>query len=134
MTENLPSLTSTEFIRNLERNGFRSITNRKKHRIYTDGVHIVPVPFHERDLKPVTLRTIMCLAGWTLAESEHLPSLTPTEYIRSLEPAGFRRITKREKHRFYTDGTLIVPVPFHARDLKLGTERSIHYILGATYY
>ncbi len=35
---------------------------------YTDGEHIVPVPFHRRDLKPGTLRSIVRLAGWSLDE------------------------------------------------------------------
>ena len=65
MKEKVPSLKPAEVIRILERNGFHRITGRKKHRIYTDGNHIVPVPFHRRDLKPGTLRSIIRLAGWT---------------------------------------------------------------------
>jgi len=68
MSGKLPSLKPVEVIRILERNGFRRITGRKKHRIYTDGNHIVPVPFHRRDLKPGTLRSIIRLAGWTVDE------------------------------------------------------------------
>jgi predicted RNA binding protein YcfA (HicA-like mRNA interferase family) len=64
----LPSLKAAEVIRVLERNGFHRITKRKKHRIYTDGTHIVPVPFHTRDLKPGTLRSIISQAGWTVEE------------------------------------------------------------------
>lgn len=68
MNRSLPSLTPAEVIRVLERHGFHRITKRKKHRIYTDGSHIVPVPFHRRDLKPGTLRSIIRLAGWTVDE------------------------------------------------------------------
>ena len=68
MSSRLPSLKPAEVIRILERNGFQRITGRKKHRIYTDGTHIVPVPFHRRDLKPKTLRSIIRLAGWTVDE------------------------------------------------------------------
>ena len=68
MSPRLPSFRPAEVIRILERNGFRRITKRKKHRIYTDGTHIVPVPFHNRDLKPKTLRSIIRLAGWTPEE------------------------------------------------------------------
>lgn len=64
----LPSLKPAEVIRVLERNGFRRITKRKKHRIYTDGSHIVPVPYHTRDLKPGTLRGILSQSGWTIEE------------------------------------------------------------------
>lgn len=68
MTARLPSLTSRKVIRILEREGFRRITRRTKHRIYTDGTRIVPVPYHSRDLKPGTLRSIIRLAGWTVEE------------------------------------------------------------------
>jgi predicted RNA binding protein YcfA (HicA-like mRNA interferase family) len=68
MSRQLPALKPAEVIRILERNGFRRITGRKKHRILTDGDHIVPVPFHRRDLKPGTLRSIIRLAGWTVEE------------------------------------------------------------------
>jgi predicted RNA binding protein YcfA (HicA-like mRNA interferase family) len=46
----LPALKSKDVIQVLERNGFLRVTKRKKHRIYTDGTHIVPVPYHSRDL------------------------------------------------------------------------------------
>ena len=50
--------------------------------------------------------------------SGRLPALKPAEVIRVLERNGFRRITRRKKHRIYSDGSRIVPVPFHGRDLK----------------
>jgi predicted RNA binding protein YcfA (HicA-like mRNA interferase family) len=68
MSGALPAMKPAEVIRVLERSGFWRITKRKKHRIYTDGNHIVPVPFHRRDLKPGTLRSIIRLAGWTIEE------------------------------------------------------------------
>ena len=68
MSGSLSSLKPADVIRILERNGFHRITKRKKHRIYTDGQRIVPVPFHRRDLKPGTLRSIIRLAGWTIEE------------------------------------------------------------------
>ena len=68
MSGSLPSFKPGEVIRILERNGFHRITKRKKHRIYTDGTRIVPVPFHGRDLKPGTVRSIIRLAGWTVEE------------------------------------------------------------------
>lgn len=73
MSKRLPSLKPTEVSRVLERNGFRRIKRRKKHRIHTDGVHIVPVPYHNRDLPPGTLRSIIAQAGWT--EEEFLQRL-----------------------------------------------------------
>ncbi len=68
MRSRLPSLKPAEVIRVLERNGFHRVTNRKKHRIYTDGSRIVPLPYHNRDLKPGTLRSIIRMAGWTIEE------------------------------------------------------------------
>ncbi len=64
----LPSLKPAEVIRVRERNGFRRITKRKKHRIDTDGTHIVPVPYHTRDLTSGTLRGLISQAGWTVEE------------------------------------------------------------------
>ncbi len=57
--------------------------------------------------------------------SGRLPSLKPAEVIRVLERNGFWRITKRKKHRTYTDGAHNVTVPYHTRDLPRGTLRSI---------
>ena len=68
MSRGLPSLKAAEVVRVLERNGFWRITDRKRHRIYTDGDRIVVVPYHNRDLKPGTLRSIIRQAGWTPEE------------------------------------------------------------------
>ena len=64
----LPSIKPAELIRILERNGFTRITKRKKHRIYTDGNAIVPVPYHSRDLKEGTLRSILRQVGWSVED------------------------------------------------------------------
>jgi predicted RNA binding protein YcfA (HicA-like mRNA interferase family) len=68
MSAQLPPMKPDEVIRILERHGFRRITKRKKHRIYTDGHRIVPVPYHRRELKPGTLRSIIRMTGWTVEE------------------------------------------------------------------
>ncbi len=67
MSGRLPALRPAEVIRVLERNGFRLLRSTK-HRTYTDDgtpPHLVTVPFHPRDLKPRTLRSIIEQAGWT---------------------------------------------------------------------
>ena len=67
MSGRLPSLKPTEVIRILERNGFRLLRSTK-HRTYTDDgdpPRLVTVPYHSRDLKPKTLRSIIRQAGWT---------------------------------------------------------------------
>ena len=70
MSARLPALKPTEVIRILERNGFRLLRSTK-HRTYVDDAdppHLVTVPFHNRDLKPKTLRSIIRQAGWTVEE------------------------------------------------------------------
>lgn len=70
MKRRLPSLTPAEVIRVLERHGFRLLRSTK-HRTYVDSAsppHLVRVPFHHRDLKRKTLRSIIRQAGWTDAE------------------------------------------------------------------
>ncbi len=72
MSRRLPAVKPAVVVRLLERNGFRRIPKRK-HLGYTDGTHIVTVPYHNRDLKPKTLRSIIRQAGWT--EDEFLQKL-----------------------------------------------------------
>ena len=67
MSGRLPSLKPAEVIRVLERNGFRLLRSTK-HRTYTDDgdpPRLVRVPYHVRDLKRKTLRSIIRQAGWT---------------------------------------------------------------------
>ncbi|MBM3992778.1 MAG: type II toxin-antitoxin system HicA family toxin [Planctomycetes bacterium] len=59
-----------DVIRILERNGFR-LPQSTKHRPHVDDSdppHLVTVPYHNRDLKPKTLRSILRQAGWTVEE------------------------------------------------------------------
>ena len=75
MSGRLPALRPAEVIRVLERNGFRLLRSTK-HRTYTDDAdppHLVSVPFHNKDLKPKTLRSIIRQAGWS--EEEFLQKL-----------------------------------------------------------
>ena len=70
MSARLPALKPAEVIRILERNGFRLLRSTK-HRTYADDAnppHLVTVPYHTRDLKPKTLRSIIRQAGWTVDE------------------------------------------------------------------
>jgi predicted RNA binding protein YcfA (HicA-like mRNA interferase family) len=67
MKPRLPSMKPAEVIRILERSGFRLLRSTK-HRTYTDDAsppHLVRVPYHKRDLKRKTLRSIIRQAGWT---------------------------------------------------------------------
>jgi predicted RNA binding protein YcfA (HicA-like mRNA interferase family) len=67
MKSRLPALKPAEIIRILERNGFRLLRSTK-HRTYTDDgspPHLVRVPYHNRDLKAKTLRSIIRQAGWS---------------------------------------------------------------------
>jgi predicted RNA binding protein YcfA (HicA-like mRNA interferase family) len=74
MNARLPALKPAEVIRVLERNGFRLLRSTK-HRTYTDDAdppHLVRVPFHGKDLKPKTLRSIIRQAGWSNEEFLHM--------------------------------------------------------------
>lgn len=75
MKPRLPPLKPVEVIRILERNGFRLLRSTK-HRTYADNAvppHLARVPYHNRDLKLKTLRSIIRQAGWT--EEEFLERL-----------------------------------------------------------
>ena len=53
--------------------------------------------------------------------------MTPKQMERLLETNGFKYISANGSHRKYrheTTGKTVI-VPFHAKDLKPGTERSI---------
>lgn len=68
---------------------------------------------------------MMCPPRTSRWLGEQTPRPYSREVIRILERNGFHRITKRKKHRIYTDGSRIVVVPYHSRDLATGTLRSI---------
>lgn len=53
------------------------------------------------------------------------PVLKPKEIIRILEKLGFVRIRSRGSHVQYKKGNLLVTVPFHNRDLRQETLKSI---------
>lgn len=54
-----------------------------------------------------------------------LPVLKPREVIRTLERAVFKFERQKGSHRIYIKGNLGVTVPYHNKDLKLGTLRHI---------
>jgi predicted RNA binding protein YcfA (HicA-like mRNA interferase family) len=56
-----------------------------------------------------------------------LPVCTPTEVIRALNKAGFFMDYSTGSHRYFRHPSRrgIVTVPFHRRDLKRGTLKSI---------
>ena len=56
-----------------------------------------------------------------------LPVCTPTDVIRALNRAGFILDHSTGSHRFFRHPTRagIVTVPFHRKDLKRGTLKSI---------
>ena len=60
--------------------------------------------------------------------SPKLPTITPKKLIRALEKAGFVFKRQTGSHRFYIHPdrpTKIVTVPYHNKDLKKGTFKSI---------
>ena len=54
-----------------------------------------------------------------------LPVLKPREVIKALERAGFMFARQRGSHRIYIKGNVGITVPFHNKDLKVGTLKHI---------
>lgn len=51
--------------------------------------------------------------------------MKPKKIIKILEDKGFRFIRQKGSHRLYRKDELRVTVPFHGKDLKLGTLHNI---------
>lgn len=58
--------------------------------------------------------------------------MTPKEIVKLLEKNGFEFVSSNGSHRKYKnkENGKIVIVPFHAKDLKPGTEKSILKMAG----
>ncbi|MFA7308794.1 MAG: type II toxin-antitoxin system HicA family toxin [Patescibacteria group bacterium] len=54
-----------------------------------------------------------------------IPVLKPKELIRALERAGFLFVRQRGSHRVFTKEDMVVTVPYHSRDMRVGTLKSI---------
>ncbi len=54
-----------------------------------------------------------------------LPQLKPRQVIAILEKAGFIFVRQKGSHRMYVKGNRGVTIPFHNKDLRKGTLRSI---------
>lgn len=54
-----------------------------------------------------------------------LPVLKPKEIIRILEKLEFVKVRSRGSHLQYKKGNLLVTVPFHTKDLRQETLKSI---------
>lgn len=54
-----------------------------------------------------------------------LPVLKPREIIRTLERAGFVFERQKGSHRIYIKDGRGVTVPYHSKDLRLGTVKHI---------
>lgn len=67
--------------------------------------------------------------------SQRLPALTPRKVMKAIERAGFVLHRVRGSHHHFVHPErpdLLVVVPFHGRDLRLGTLRSIIKQAGLT--
>lgn len=54
-----------------------------------------------------------------------IPSLKPRDVIKILERAGFNFVRQKGSHRMYIKEHKGVTVPYHNKDLRKGTLRSI---------
>jgi predicted RNA binding protein YcfA (HicA-like mRNA interferase family) len=68
MRRKLPALRPKQVIRALERGGFYVHRTSGSHYILKKGKLRVTVPYHNRDLKPGTLASIIEQAGLTVEE------------------------------------------------------------------
>ena len=64
----LPAIKPKRVIRALERNGFQTHHTTGSHYILKKGKLRVTVPYHNKDLKPGTLASIISQAGLTVDE------------------------------------------------------------------
>ena len=60
------------------------------------------------------------------------PICAPNDVCAALSKAGFEFVTQRGSHRKYSDGSHIVIVPMHRKDLKTGTLKGILEQAGMT--
>lgn len=54
-----------------------------------------------------------------------MKSIKPRQIIKVLEKKGFRFIRQKGSHKLYRKDGLRVTIPFHNKDLKPGTLKSI---------
>ncbi|KKP92506.1 MAG: hypothetical protein UR98_C0024G0002 [Parcubacteria group bacterium GW2011_GWA1_36_12] len=54
-----------------------------------------------------------------------MKSFKPRQIIKVLERKGFSFVRQKGSHRLYKKGDLKVTVPYHNKDLKRGTLKSI---------
>lgn len=67
MPSKYPVLSPGEVIRILERAGFSFVSQRGSHMKYSDGVHTVIVPNHNKDIYIGTLQSIIRQSGMTVS-------------------------------------------------------------------
>lgn len=54
-----------------------------------------------------------------------MKSFKPRQIIKVLEGKGFNFVRQKGSHKLYRKGNLRVTIPFHNKDLKPGTLKSI---------
>lgn len=55
----------------------------------------------------------------------NLPALKPREVIRALERTGFKFERQKGSHRIYIKNNVGITVPYHNKDLRIGTLKHI---------
>ena len=66
----MKSFKPRQIIKVLEKEGFRFIRQKGSHRLYRKGPDRVTVPYHTKDIKPGTLKSILKQAGIAKEELE----------------------------------------------------------------
>ena len=57
--------------------------------------------------------------------TKQLPALTPKQVIKILNKIGFEFYRQKGSHQIFVKGFYQVVVPYHNKDLKMGTLRNI---------
>ncbi len=64
----LPALTSKKLIKVFEKIGFEFIRQKGSHRIYRKDNRLIVIPYHTKDLKRPTVKSIIAQSGITVDE------------------------------------------------------------------
>jgi len=68
MMKKIPALNARKVIGALEKAGFVFIRQKGSHRIYQKGNRFLVVPYHNKDLKKPTVKSIIEHSGMTVEE------------------------------------------------------------------
>lgn len=66
--KNIPALNARKVIGAIEKAGFEFVRQKGSHRIYQKANRLLVVPYHNKDLKKPTIKSIIEQSGMTVEE------------------------------------------------------------------